>query len=267
VSDISARQTPPGDTPRPVSRRRLRAVPVRRRWLDVGWLVGGLALFGLSGALAAGGLKAGEDTLFSAINGLPDALMPVVWPFMQYGVFLTIPVLCLVALLFRRVRLAVAMAIAGVGVYFLARVVKEFVSRGRPEALLDNVVARETFASGSLGFPSGHTAVAGALTVVVTPYLRGRWKIVPAALLATVFLGRMYVAAHVPLDLIGGAALGFAAGGLANLLVGTPDQSKRAGNVDDQAASSSASDTENSPATSKLAPPTTPRRVTGEPRS
>jgi putative heme transporter len=241
--------------------------PVRRRWLDVGWLVGGLALFALSGALAAGGLMGWEGTVFSAVNGLPDALMPIVWPFMQYGVFLTIPVLCLVALLLRRVRLAVAMAIAGVGVYFLARVVKEFVSRGRPEALLDNVVTRETFASGSLGFPSGHTAVAGALTVVVTPYLRGRWKIVPAALLATVFLGRMYVAAHVPLDLIGGAALGFAAGGLANLLVGTPDQSKRASNVEDQAAPSSASDTENSPATSKLAPPTTPRRVTGEPRS
>jgi glycosyltransferase 2 family protein len=56
----------------------------------------------------------------------------------------------------------------------------------------------------------------------VTPYLRGWWKVVPAALLVIVLLGRMYVAAHVPLDLIGGAALGFAAGGLANLLVGAP---------------------------------------------
>ncbi len=193
-----------------------------RRWLDVGWLVGGLALFVLSGALAAGGLVGGEGAVFLAINGLPDALMPVVWPFMQYGVFLTIPVLCLVALVLRRVRLAVAMAIAGVGVYFLARVVKELVSRGRPDELLDGVIERETFAAGSLGFPSGHAAVAGALTVVVTPYLRGRWKAVPAALLVIVLLGRMYVAAHVPLDLIGGAALGFAAGGLANLLVGTP---------------------------------------------
>jgi putative heme transporter len=222
AGDVSASQTPPDDTRRPVSRRRLRAVPVRRRWLDVGWLVGGLALFALCGALAAGGLRAGEDALFSAINGLPDALMPVVWPFMQYGVFLTIPVLCLVALLLRQVRLAVAMAIAGVGVYFLARVVKEFVQRGRPEALLDGVVIRETFASGSLGFPSGHTAVAGALTVVVTPYLPGRWKVVPVALLVAVFVGRMYVAAHLPLDLVGGAALGLAAGGLANLLVGAP---------------------------------------------
>ena len=196
--------------------------PVRRRWLDVGWLIGGLAVFVLAGALAASGLMDWERELFSAVNGLPDALMPVVWPFMQYGVFLTIPVLCLVALLLRRIRLATGMAVAGVGVYVLARVVKDIVQRGRPDALLDNVVARETFAANSLGFPSGHTAVAAALTVVVTPYLPGRWKLVPAALLAAVFLGRMYVAAHTPLDLIGGVAFGCAAGGLANLLVGSP---------------------------------------------
>jgi putative heme transporter len=195
---------------------------VRRRGLDLITLGVGLAIFLLTAVMANGGLPAWERTLFTAVNGLPDALKPVIWPFMQYGVFLTIPVLCVVALLLRRVRLAVAMALAGVGVYFLARVVKEFVHRGRPEALIDNTVVRETFAAGSLGYPSGHTAVAGALTVVVTPYLRGRWKIVPAALLVIVFLGRMYVAAHVPLDLIGGAALGVAAGAVANLLVGVP---------------------------------------------
>jgi putative heme transporter len=258
---------PPLDLAMAKERRTRSATPVRRRWLDVGWLVGGLALFALSGALAAGELLGWERSLFSAINGLPDALMPVVWPFMQYGVFLTIPVLSLVALLLRRVRLAFAMATAGVGVYFLARVVKEVVQRGRPDALLDNVVARETFAAGSLGFPSGHTAVAGALTVVVTPYLRGRWKLVPAALLVTVFLGRMYVAAHLPLDLIGGAALGFAAGGLANLLLAVPDQSKRDGSVADQADRSSSSETEKTPSTTTASPPTTPRRVTGQPHS
>jgi putative heme transporter len=258
---------PPLDLAMARERRTHSSAPVYRRWLDVGWLVGGFALFALSGALAAAGLMGWEDGLFSAVNGLPDALMPFVWPFMQYGVFLTIPVLSLVALFLRRVRLAVAMAISGVGVYFLARVVKELVQRGRPEALVDNVVARETFASGSLGFPSGHTAVAGALTVVVTPYLRGRWKLIPVALLATVFLGRMYVAAHLPLDLIGGAALGFAAGGIANLLVGVPDQSKSAANVEDEAARSSSRDTENSPSTTTLAPPTAPRRAAGEPSS
>ena len=29
--------------------------------------------------------------LFEAINGLPDWLYVAIWPFMQYGVFITIP--------------------------------------------------------------------------------------------------------------------------------------------------------------------------------
>jgi undecaprenyl-diphosphatase len=192
---------------------------IRRRRQDLLWLGLGLAVFLVTAAMARGGLAPWEASLFQAVNGLPDALGPVIWPFMQYGVFLTIPVLSAVALLFRRIRLAVAMALAGVGVYFLARLVKQVVERGRPGALLEDIATRETFAPGSLGFPSGHAAVAGALTVIVTPYLQGRWKIVPATLLVIVVLGRMYVAAHVPLDLVGGAALGVAAGAMANLLV------------------------------------------------
>jgi undecaprenyl-diphosphatase len=37
-----------------------------------------------------------------------------------------------------------------------------------------------------------------------------------------VAFGRLYVGAHLPLDLIGGAALGVAAGSAANLIVGVP---------------------------------------------
>jgi len=198
-----------------------------RRPRDAVLLGVALAVFVLASVVAQGGLAGWEEAVFEAANGLPEGMRPVIWPFMQYGVFLTIPVLIVVALILRRVRLAIAMAVAGVGVYLLARVVKELVDRGRPEALIENVVARETFAVGSLGYPSGHAAVAGALTVVVTPYLRGWWKVIPAALLIIVGVGRMYVAAHTPLDLIGGAALGVAAGALANLLVKAPDSASK----------------------------------------
>jgi glycosyltransferase 2 family protein len=78
---------------------------------------------------------------------------------------------------------------------------------------------------GSIGFPSGHIAVAAALTMVVTPYLRGRWKFVPATLVLVVAIGRTYVGAHLPLDLVGGAALGASAGAFANLIIGTPERS------------------------------------------
>jgi glycosyltransferase 2 family protein len=180
----------------------------------------GLGIFALAAAIASRGLAAGEEAVFVSVNSLPDFLYVVIWPFMQYGVFLTIPVLVVIALVMRRIRLAATMAIAGIGVYFLARFVKEIVQRGRPEALIGEIQEREMFASGSLGFPSGHVAVAAALTVVVTPYLRGRWRLLPVTLAVIVCLGRMYVGAHVPLDLVGGAALGASAGLAANLLVG-----------------------------------------------
>jgi hypothetical protein len=47
--------------------------------------------------MASGGLAAGEEAVFLAINSLPDFLYVVIWPFMQYGVFLTIPVLAVIA--------------------------------------------------------------------------------------------------------------------------------------------------------------------------
>ncbi len=196
---------------------------IRRRRGDVVGLVIGLALFAGSSAIAAQGPAFGEVAVFEAINSLPDVLYFVIWPFMQFGVFVTIPILVVIALILRRVRLAGAMAIAGVGVYLLARVAKDLVQRGRPAAMLSGVEGRETFVEGSLGYPSGHAAVAAALTIVVWPYLPGRWKAAPVALLAVVFIGRLYVGAHLPLDLIGGAALGLAAGCAANLVVGVPD--------------------------------------------
>jgi glycosyltransferase 2 family protein len=198
------------------------AVGVTRRRQDVIGFVLGASAFALAAVIVSGGLQPGEEAIFNAINSLPDAVYVVIWPFMQYGVFITIPVLTIVALLLRQFRLAAAMAIAGVGVYFLARIIKELVQRGRPEALIEGVDARENFSSTSIGFPSGHLAVAAALSVVVTPYLHGRWKYVPAALVVVVAIGRMYVGAHTPLDLIGGAALGVLAGSLANLLLGVP---------------------------------------------
>jgi glycosyltransferase 2 family protein len=160
-----------------------------------------------------------EVSIFRAVNDLPQGLHTVVWPFMQYGTFITIPSLAVIALLFRRFRLALALALAGVGVYAVALVVKNVVDRGRPSALLTAVEERELFGTDSLGYPSGHAAVAAALTVVVAAHLSTRWVIVALALGAVVLFGRIYVGAHLPLDVIGGAALGAIAGSVVNLIV------------------------------------------------
>ena len=160
-----------------------------------------------------------EVGIFRAVNELPQGLHTVVWPFMQYGTFITIPALAVIALLFRRFRLSIAMALAGVGVYVAALGVKGVVERGRPGALLLAVRERELFGPESLGYPSGHAAVAAALTVVVAAHLSVRWAIVALALGAIVLFGRMYVGAHLPLDVVGGAALGALAGSFVTLMV------------------------------------------------
>jgi membrane-associated phospholipid phosphatase len=160
-----------------------------------------------------------EVSIFRRVNELPQGLHTVVWPFMQYGTFITIPALAVIALVFRRFRLALAIALSGVGVYLVALVVKGIVERGRPADLLTAVEERELFGADSLGYPSGHAAVAAALTVVVAAHLSIRWVIAALALGTIVLFGRIYVGAHLPLDVIGGAALGAIAGSVVNLIV------------------------------------------------
>jgi undecaprenyl-diphosphatase len=195
------------------------SVTARRSWNLIVFGVATVVL-ALSSVIAKAALFDAEVAVFRAINDLPQGLHSVVWPVMQYGTFITIPALAVVALVFRRFRLAVAMLLAGVGVYFVAIVIKSIVERGRPAALLTGVEGREVFSKGSLGYPSGHAAVAAALTVVVAAHLSKRWAIAALVLGFAVIFGRMYVGAHLPLDVLGGVALGAAAGSIVNLLIG-----------------------------------------------
>lgn len=76
--------------------------------------------------------------------------------------------------------------------------------------------------AGGLGFVSGHAAVATFLATVAWPYLgrAGRW--VAGTVAALVCLARVYVGAHLPLDVVGGAVLGIAVGTATLLLLGRP---------------------------------------------
>lgn len=190
-------------------------------------VVSGCFVLLVTGLLARGGVSEAERVVFQAVNELPESLHPFIWPLMQYGTFITIPVLAVVAFCFRRFRLGIALLLAGVGVYLIALLVKATVERQRPGSLLDGVEARESFAPESLGYPSGHASVAAALTVVATAYLPRRWALAAAGVAVVVMFGRMYMGAHLPLDLIGGAALGAIAGGVVNLVI-SPDRPSKA---------------------------------------
>jgi glycosyltransferase 2 family protein len=186
--------------------------------------VAGLAV-GMGGLIGAAVLarrspSQTETRIFRAVNSLPGWANPAIWPPMQYGTFGTVPVAAAVALARRRPRLAVGIGAGGTAAWVLAKAVKPIVGRGRPASVLEDVSLRGT-EEGDQGFPSGHAAVSAALTVVSWPYLLPRWRLPLAALSGFVPFARIYVGAHLPLDVVGGSALGLAIGSAVNLALPT----------------------------------------------
>jgi glycosyltransferase 2 family protein len=134
---------------------------------------------------------------------------------------LAVGVASLVVAATRRFWLAANLAVTGIGVWLAARWIKDQVGRGRQVNLLSDPHLRGHHDSG-LGFVSGHAAVAVAIATLIAPYLGRRARWVAVAVAVGVCLSRLYVGAHLPLDVIGGAALGWAAGSLVHLLLGAP---------------------------------------------
>ena len=148
-----------------------------------------------------------EQRAFRLVNNLPDRLYVPTWPVMQLGALAAAPVTAAAALAAGNRPLAGRLLSGGTVAWALAKAVKRVVRRGRPMALLGGVHTRGREATG-LGYLSGHTAVATALTAAAWPYLDRRGRSTAVALASVVGVSRVYVGAHLPLDVAGGAALG-----------------------------------------------------------
>jgi membrane-associated phospholipid phosphatase len=201
---------------------RTRPRPVLRGWPDVALVAGGAALL-LVAALPVDPdhVPDAESAVFRVVNGTTVLPFVLVWPVMQLGNVLVVPASVLVAAAFRRWRLAAELLIAGTVTYLGAKVVKGIWPRGRPDGLLADVVIRGAEAHGR-GFVSGHAATLTALAAVAWPSLGRRGRIAVTVLVIVVCLARVYVGAHLPLDVVGGAALGLAVAGVVRLLFGRP---------------------------------------------
>ena len=187
------------------------------------WLVvGGTAVLLLSTLpIDAASVPDAEAAAFRVLNSTTVLPFVVVWPLMQFGNVVVVPVTAALAAGFRRWRLAAELLLAGAGTYVLAKVVKGIWTRGRPDGLLEDVVVRGEEAVGR-GFVSGHTATLAALAAVAWPWLGRRGRIAVAVVLTVVCLARVYVGAHLPLDVVGGVGLGLAVAGVVRFALGRP---------------------------------------------
>jgi membrane-associated phospholipid phosphatase len=159
-----------------------------------------------------------EERVFRLVNDLPDVLERPVWVIMQGGSLAAVAVAAAVAGR-RRPETAARLAVAGTASWASAKVIKRLVRRGRPAEHLSGVTVRGARQSGQ-GFPSGHAAVAATLAVIGSSVLAAPQARLAWALAILVGGARQYVGAHLPLDVVGGAALGVASGAIANLATG-----------------------------------------------
>jgi undecaprenyl-diphosphatase len=195
----------------------------RRRQADALVAAAGLGVVVVCGVLVANRLIAGTDVaLFRRVNHWPGGLYPPMWTAQLSGVIGALPLLAAAAALFRRLRLAAALAVAALLKVSLESVAKMFVQRGRPAETVSGVILRGKAAAHGLSFPSGHAMVIFAIAALVAPYFKRWWKVLPWALAAAVCLSRVYLGAHFPLDVAAGAGLGVFIGGVLNLVFGVP---------------------------------------------
>jgi undecaprenyl-diphosphatase len=136
----------------------------------------------------------------------------------------------------RRYRLAIAAVLVTAMKLLAERIVWQVVERSRPGTTIPDAVVRGDTPTSGASFVSGHVVLVTGLAWVVTPYLRGRWRIVPWIVVAVVAFARLYLGAHAPLDVLGGLGLGVAIGVVANLIVGVPASGDAAEPIEDQPA-------------------------------
>jgi membrane-associated phospholipid phosphatase len=177
---------------------------------DVVLLVASLAVFvGCAVVAADGRVGPIERAAFHAVNGLPEGLYGPMLAFQYLGVLAMPLVVAVGALALRRWRLAVALVLVVPLKLATERLVKLLVQRERPGTTVPDAILRGVH-PGGLSFVSGHAIITFAIAGLLGLVLPRRWAVVAFVLATLNGVARVYLGAHNPLDVVGGAAIGLA---------------------------------------------------------
>lgn len=163
----------------------------------------------LAGARAArdGAFRDAESRLFARVNAVSDRVFVPVWAAMQVGSLGGSIAIGAGIAASGRHRLGGRVAVVGATAWLGAKAVKPLAGRGRPAAVVERARVLGRTQTG-LGYPSGHAAVAVAMAAAASPHIPHRWRPVLWSAAIGAGVSRIYVGAHMPLDVAGGGLLG-----------------------------------------------------------
>jgi len=166
-----------------------------------------VVLFAGSTALALSHKATGwEYTLFHSVNNWPSKWEKVMVVITMLGTTWMALASVVVAFVAKFYRLAWRLALSICGGYAVALIAKHVVGRERPFQLFTDVHQR--VAETGMGFPSGHATVSTIIALTLLPYLPRKWWWILPVIVLLVCLSRLYLGVHLPLDIIGGVAVG-----------------------------------------------------------
>jgi membrane-associated phospholipid phosphatase len=114
-----------------------------------------------------------------------------------------------------------AMLISVVLSELMAQILKLAADQTRPSASIpgldDHGYPKDPYGN---AYPSAHTSVVVGLVTAIWPWLTWPQRVVGVVVAALVALNRLYIGAHWPIDVIGGAGIGLLAGSVCWLVAG-----------------------------------------------
>ena len=152
--------------------------------------------------------------VFAAANPL---LRPV--PLLVVAMVLVGWVLLAASALADRLEVVRALVVAVIVGELVAQVMKRLADQPRPLAVIPGLDTHgyPTSPHGN-AYPSAHTAMIVAAVTAVWPWMRWPQRLVGVTFAVLVACNRVYIGAHWPMDVVGGAAIGVLAGTIAWLV-------------------------------------------------